>query len=138
MKKVIVAFILGMLVGAWIADQQKTVIKNDVKIEQIEDHVETKENKVVVEKIKPDGVIIRKIVYVKNTESTTKKDVAETKKEVIDRTKHWYAGVLAGTSFASATPVFGAQVSRHILGPVSIGAFALTNGNFGATLGMSF
>lgn len=137
MKKGIVIFLVGVIAGAWISHQNAKVVKEEVKVETVQDKTQVRENKVVVEKIKPDGTVIRKIVEKKDTKADVKKDKAESKVEIVDRTKDWYIGGMAATNFSTTTPVFGAQVNRRIIGPFSAGIFLLTDKTAGVTLGLS-
>ena len=36
------------------------------------------------------------------------------------------------------TPVYGGHVSTQLLGPINVGAFGLTNGTIGMSLGLDF
>lgn len=48
---------------------------------------------------------------------------------------------LAGYDFThvrALTPVYGVSVTREVLGPITVGAFGLTNGVVGISLGVSF
>jgi len=137
MKKSIIIFLVGVVAGAWISHQNAKVIKEEVKVETVADKTQVKENKTNVEKIKPDGTVIRKIVVNKDTKKDVKKDKAEAKVEIVDRSKDWYVGAMAGTSFSTTTPVFGAQVHKRIVGPFSAGIFLLTDKTAGVTLGLS-
>lgn len=136
MKKGIIIFIAGLIAGSWISQQNAKVVKEEMKVETVQDKTQIHENKTIVEKIKPDGTVIRKIVEKKDTKADVKKDKVESKVEIVDRTKDWFVGAMAATNF-STTPVFGAQVNRRILGPFSAGVFLLTDKTAGVTLGLS-
>lgn len=45
---------------------------------------------------------------------------------------------LQTTSFSQGNVVYGASVTKDIVGPVSIGLFGLSNNTFGASVGLSF
>lgn len=46
---------------------------------------------------------------------------------------------LASMNFLNGfVPVYGASVSKEILGPITVGVFALTNSTFGISLGLNF
>jgi len=137
-KAEVVIFLVGVFAGAYITHTSVKTIKKEVAIEKVQDHSKIKENKIIVEKIKPDGTVVRKIVQNTDTKVDVKKDSEQRKVEIVDRSKDWYAGAMVSTSFSTLTPVYGAQVHRKILGPFSGGIFVLTNGSIGATLGMSF
>lgn len=137
MKKGIIIFIVGVLAGAWIAHKSGKITKQEVKVETVQDKTQVHENKTVIEKIKPDGTVIRKIVSNTDTKVDVKKDQVQAKIEIVDYTKDWYIGAMAATNFSTPTPIFGAEVHRRILGPFSAGVFLLTNKSAGVTLGLS-
>ena len=137
-KQVIGIFVLGVIVGAWISNQDAKTTKKEIAVEKVQDRSEIKETKIVIERIKPDGTVTRKIVSNTDTKVDVKKEAERTKIEIVDRTKDWYAGAMVSTSFSSATPVFGVQAHKNIIGPFSAGVFLLTNGSVGCTLGVSF
>lgn len=138
MGKIIIVFLIGIGVGVWVAHQDAKVTKQEIAVEKVQDHSEVKENKIVIERIKPDGTVIRKIVSSTDTRADVKKEAVQAKTEIVDRTKSWYAGAMVSTSFSSPVPVYGVQVHKNILGPFSAGIFLLTNKSAGVTIGMSF
>jgi hypothetical protein len=85
----------------------------------------------VVRTVKPDGTVTEeKVVTDKSKivkEDQLKLNVGRSKLSL---------SALAGTDLRS--PVYGAHVSKEILGPVSVGIFGLTNGTFGASIGLNF
>jgi len=51
----------------------------------------------------------------------------------------WKVGALAGLSVNSLSkPIYGAQVEKRLLGPISIGAFGLSNSTGGVSLSLEF
>jgi len=136
-QKTVIIFVVGMVVGAWIAQESGKVTKEKTKVEVTQDHTQIQDNKTVIEKIKPDGTVIRKIVQNTNTKVDVKKDTEQKSVEIVDRTKNWYIGAMAGNNFSTATPVFGAEIHKRIMGPFSAGLFLLTDKTAGVTIGMS-
>ena len=92
-----------------------------------------KNTKTVVTK-KPDGTVRTETSV---TESTGTKRKTE-QKQVEDVRKN-HAQVLIGSSLKDfGVPVYGLSYQREIIGPVSVGAFGLTNGTVGLSLGVTF
>lgn len=46
--------------------------------------------------------------------------------------------VIAAVDFQTKTPVYGGSVSRELIGPVTVGAFGLSNGIVGLSIGLNF
>lgn len=80
----------------------------------------------------------------KNSASTSTTDTNKTsdeKKEVTYASSKTHIQILGGMNAFSSTPqvpVYGASVSRDVLGPFSIGVWGLTSGVVGASIGLSF
>lgn len=78
----------------------------------------------------------------KNTSIVNNKTTTEDKtKETISNTNKTTLSALAGTNvlhFGDFTPVYGGHVTHEVLGPISVGAFGLTNGTAGVSVGLSF
>jgi hypothetical protein len=129
-KVEVIIFVVGVFAGAYIAHKDGKTTKKEVAIEK----VEAQEHKVIIERISPKGTITRKIVV-------DRKEQAErvvTKKEVIDNTRKTYVGAIAGLQLNDPTPVFGLEINRQFIGPITLGVFGLTNKTFGVTMGLSF
>lgn len=45
---------------------------------------------------------------------------------------------LAGIDFSKKTPVYGASISKQLLGPVTLGVWGLTNSTIGVSIGLEF
>lgn len=98
--------------------------------------------------IRPDGTREETTVVVEGYESDTsskEKEKSETsksdenRKEVIKTVGRTRISALAGfTPFSITAPVYGAHVSSQLLGPISVGAFGLTSGVVGVSLGLDF
>ncbi len=115
--------IVSFYVGTQFASAD-TTSKTDIK------KVENKDT-TVVEVVKPDGskTTTTKIIYVGRTDSTN-----------TSQTKHNQPSVnihaLAGLSF-TGQPAYGAHISKRIIGPISLGVFAVSSGVAGLSLGVS-
>lgn len=136
-KRKIVEFVvvIGVSVGVmYYIRTSSTKLGTDTKIVTVE-VVKKKKTKTVVTK-KPDGTT--------RTE-TTVTDVTDTKQKVKDTvvaapvSKKTSINALAGLDTThNFTPVYGLSVTREVLGPVTVGAFGLTNGIVGVSFGVSF
>lgn len=79
-----------------------------------------------------------------NTDTATKDDIAkntETTKETTRGGNRVTISALAGAkvSFSDPwTPVYGGMVNKELLGPITIGAFGLSDGVGGVALGLTF
>lgn len=92
-----------------------------------------KKTKTVVTK-RPDGTTRTETSV---TESTGTKRKTEQKETEVVRKNHVQA--LIGTSVKDfGVPVYGLSYQREVFSQVSVGAFGLTNGTVGVSLGVSF
>lgn len=134
---IIVAVLLAAaFAGGRFLSPEKIVTKTvTVEVEK----TNTKQDSVVIKVTKPDGTI---------TETTTTKTETETitntnnKTETITQNKKSSLNVnaLAGINVTNPSGgiVFGAHVSKQLLGPISIGLFGLSNGTAGVSVGLQF
>ncbi len=83
------------------------------------------------------------VKVVRTVDSTTKTKINE--KNETKAVKSNGSGVtvsaLGGYDFSkpkALTPLYGVSVTKQVLGPITIGAFGLTNGVLGLSLGYSF
>ncbi len=80
---------------------------------------------------KPDG-----------TTTTTEKIDSKTKTNtvVVPPRPKLNVSVLVANDFSknSVQPLYGVSISKEVLGPVTAGAFALTNGTIGVSIGVNF
>lgn len=115
--------------------------------------VETKTVTIEIEKVKQDTHTDTKIVEVKKPDGTitktteTKTDIVrtESKNEKTENTNQTIynkqsvtVSVLAGYNYSGNELVYGASVSKPIIGPITIGLWGLTNRTFGASIGLQF
>lgn len=120
----------------------------DSTASETEERRDVHKTTVVTESDRPDGIkeITTKIVE----DTTNKKDEettaaqergvdTDTEKTVTRGSSSITVLALGGASLANlATPVYGAAASRPILGPVTVGAWGLSNGTVGASIGLTF
>ncbi len=95
-----------------------------------------------VETKKPDGTVQTTIDT--TIQAVTKNDDKETQTDKVDqtvtaaKTSTVNISLLAGYHYGDTSPLYGASVSKELLGPITIGLFGLTNGTVGASVGVNF
>lgn len=141
----IVALTTAFAAGRWttpvkIKTEIKTVtVKEKVKGTEKEIHRET----TITETTYPDGrKEVKTVIVEDSTKSTTSKE--NTNKDKTENQETTYAtakvtiSALGGFNLSDPTPVYGASISKPILGPITIGAWGLSNKTLGASLGLTF
>lgn len=76
-----------------------------------------------------------------NTKSEDKKDtdIKLDKTVTPQKTSTLNVSALAGTGlFSSLNPVYGASITKELIGPITVGGFGLTNGVVGVSIGLNF
>ena len=125
-------------------------VTKTVEVEKKKTEVEKETQKDVhrVERIirKPDGTTettIQTDSSTKSTKNVTSQTDAQAQSETSTsvvragaRTR--VAGVAAIDIYGRSGPAYGVEVSRSILGPISVGGLGLSNGTFGLSLGLEF
>lgn len=117
-------------------------IKTEIKVEKV---VEKQEVVRTVTKVveRPDGT--KETEIVQDSETNTKSDTTRDKvTEVTITHNNLNISLLAGAQpklfqGVSIGPiVYGASVSKEVLGPITVGAFGLSDLTFGASIGFNF
>lgn len=139
--------------GRWSAPE---TVKEVVKTVEVEKKTETKttdtdkdkhKKTTVTETIGADGTKTTTTVIEEAT--TTKRTTADTSTDTKDSTtvsdkETTYSSAkvsvlaLYGVRFSAGEQVWGASVSKPILGPITVGIWALTPGVIGASVGLTF
>lgn len=118
----IAIFISGFLtLKKYYSNQTKTIT-------EIQNHTITK----IVKVTSPNGTV---------TESTTIDSATKTDKvQTIAKANKSNLSVLASIDYTKSqlTPVYGVSFSKEVLGPITVGAFILTNKTVGLSIGYSF
>jgi hypothetical protein len=133
--------------------EEKIVVKEVIKWKEkkVKDENKNKET-VIVETVYPDGTIKRetriidkgtiKVAVEKEGSKSSEKTTTVSKEQLqVSDNKQWNVSVLAGTDKLSYNDLkldYGLHVQKTILGPFSLGAFGLTNGSVGLSVGGSF
>ena len=142
----IVALLTAFAFGRWSAPEKVKIQtievekKTDDKKVNIDDHKVT----TITETDKPDGTKVKTTIISdnRNTKITDKKtdDTTTTTTKEIDRStsKVTISALAAMNVTKFGLPIYGASVTKSILGPITVGAFGLQNGTVGMSLGLSF
>lgn len=89
----------------------------------------------------PKGNEITKIVEDTNTSTKKSTDTVANIDTSVTAQKKGTINIsgLAGTGiFSGLTPVYGVSASKEFIGPITVGAFGLTNGILGVSIGLNF
>lgn len=139
----IAALLLSFAFGRYSNQQpevsdQTAIEKIDQKQTEQEDHTTT----VIIHTKDPSGTE-KTVTTINNnidtkTKDTDKTTIEETKTVTPQKQNLWNVSAMAGVSVNDFVPVYGAQVSKQVLGPISVGAFGFTSGLFGVSVGVSF
>lgn len=132
-------------------------VKTETKIVQIEKKTSKKDTEskkerhkktVITEITRPDGTKEVTTVITDDVEADSKSHSSESdkvskvetdKKEVTKTGSPVTISALAGlNSFSSPTPIYGASITKPVLGPITLGAFGLSSGMGGFSLGLTF
>lgn len=109
--------------------------------------VDTKKTTVKKTIKKPDGTLETTItVVVDNSKQKDKKDktvaveekTIEIKKEVTKASDKVTISVLGGVNLNKVGMLYGASISKPILGPITVGVWGLSDASVGASVGLTF
>jgi len=137
-----VALVLTFFAGRWSAPEHVKVVTQTVTVDKKTDD-ETKHEKVTKVEVKqPNGTDTTTTTIVDDSEdkSTDDSTVSQTTtKESSKSSSKLTISALAGVNITSpGSLIYGASISRPILGPVTVGLFGLSNGVGGASVGLTF
>lgn len=135
---ILIALAAGYGIGRY-AQPAKIEIKKEEVIKEVE---VIKKDVVIVEKeVKnPDGTVTTERVITDKTQIDSKKETTEKQSSIVSNKKaDWKVSASVGAESLKFTqPVYGLHVERRILGPFFIGAYGMTNSNYGVSIGMEF
>lgn len=111
--------------------------------------VKTREKKTEVTKVvaKPDGTkeTTTTVIYDNSKENDHKTDTTDTVAKSQDKTKEVThasdkvtVSALIGANIRSPGMVYGASITKPILGPLAVGLFGLSDGTCGGSIGLTF
>ena len=145
--------LVSVAVGRFTAPvKTKIEIKTVEVIKEVK--VETKDTKkkddktyTKTETIKPDGTKTSVTTIVDKDTTDTRIDTKtnatttvsqDSTKETTSRGGRLNLSLLGGmTSITNSTPIWGAHVSKEVLGPMTLGIFGFTNGSGGVSIGIN-
>lgn len=136
---ILFAFILGRH-SVQVPEVKTTVdTTKDVKKDLTQD---TQTHQVSVTEKTPDGTTkttttidtstVKKVDTITDTDTHITQDVIPPKIDTLN------VSILVGLDVSRQTPVYGASITKQVLGPITVGAFGLTNGSVGGSIGISF
>lgn len=130
-------FAVGFCFG-YYAMPQKTVIQRQI-IEVEKKTQDVQKDTVRTETRKPDGTVeIRTERHVdQHTQTDTNKQETE-RQEIVKSSGVLSVSAMAGTTFSLTPPVYGAMVSRNLIGPITVGLWGISNGTGGVAVGLNF
>jgi hypothetical protein len=134
MKPLIGAAVFSLILGYSFGRYGHPVKVTETKVVQVEVEREDRSQIIKVETVKPDGTKIIKTRTKKNVITETDKRSETTK--VVENRAGLNIAALVGVHGGSA--VYGASVTRTIIGPITAGAFLLTTGTAGVSVGLQF
>jgi len=130
-------FAAGRYSVSSIDTKSKEVVKTDTQKDTTQDTKKT----TTIEKT-PDGkeiTTIQEETVINAHTSTDKTDQSSTSVIANARKTLNISGLASlDLSTRSVMPVYGASISKEILGPVTVGVFGLTNGVIGVSIGLDF
>ena len=132
---VLVIIAVSYAVGRYTTPEK---VITEIKTIEVEKIVTKVERKKIYIKDKPDGSRDTVIVVDTNTDETVRSDETSRVKEVIKKSNTLNVSALAGMDITSGAPAFGLSAQKNVLGPITLGAWGLNNGNVGVSVGVSF
>lgn len=128
---VVLTLVLAFAGGRYSVQQPNTSATTDTKIDK---DTHTKKTVVIIKE--PDGKETTTTVVERDTKTKTDTNTSNTTTQVKRNTLS--VAALAGIEVNDKQMVYGASVSKEVLGPVTVGAWGLTNGTVGVSLGINF
>lgn len=138
---VLISFALGRYSTQSPEVKTKTEITQQTNTDQ-DKHTHTQET--ITTTKTPDGTVktVQEIMQVADTEtkSLTNKTTNEESDTIPPKINTLNISALIANDFSRGllVPTYGASVTKQILGPATIGAFGLTNGVVGVSIGLNF
>lgn len=129
------AFLLitGLIIGATISEVRNYYTRQETaKVEHRDRETQVRtETRIVKE---PGGT--ETTIIVRDSTTRTRTDISETSKPVKAKTN---ISALAGIDVTSRPqPIYGISVTREFIGPITVGAWGMTNGVVGLSVGINF
>jgi len=126
--------------GRYTSTQAKTVTKKQKKLNKTT-HNKSKTHEKFTKKKSKDGTDTIVTVIDTAAQASTKIDSDTQSKSIVTKASpRTNISALAATSIHNpfGPPQYGLSVNREVLGPITVGAFGLTGGTFGISIGLNF
>lgn len=148
-----VSYVVVAAVGRYTVSEKIVTVTKTVEVEKKheDDKTDEKKNthvkKVIQTTKKPDGTITRTTTVTDDSTDDTKTNdtIATTDNKQTDSITTITKGsdkvtisALGGWDLTQGKLVYGVSATKPILGPITVGAWALTNPSFGISLGLQF
>lgn len=157
--------IIGFAFGRWSAPEKIKIEKEQVQIDMKTKDTENKSitntdrdkklKTIITETTKPDGTktktteITEDTTTKRNTKTDDKQQETDTKINLTKESKEvdykkpslvlrGLVGVDAGHLSTNTQPIYGGAVDKNVFGPIGVGAWGLSNGTCGLSLGITF
>lgn len=149
----IAALLTAFAVGRYSLPEKIKIVTNTVEVEKKTEKktVEADKHKTTTTKevVKPDGTkettttVVEDTTRNSNTDSTTDKNKsAQSDSETTYGSSKVTVSALAGAKLGfpptEGTLVYGGSITKPILGPITVGIWALSNATGGASIGLTF
>ena len=110
-----------------------TKIQSETDTQTKQDQVTDKRTVIVKEPGGKETTSITEETHVQTRENTDSQ-----MKETVKASPQLQVSALAGLDLNAHAPTYGVAVSKQVLGPITVGAFGLTTGIVGVSIGMTF
>lgn len=142
---VVVAMAASFALGRYTVPEKKTEEKRTVVEKRKKKRKDTRKKVEIIKKevIKPDGTKTVDTVINKTTDTTTKTEEKGRKEDTskvvtIRGDSKATISILNGIDINSWNYVYGASLTKPVLGPFTLGVFGMSNGTAGASIGLTF
>lgn len=136
-SKVIIAAIALLAAFAFGRYSAPAFRKTETETHESKD-VEKHKKTTVVETEKPDGTKEKKTVVEEGSKRSSNKDARSSEEIRRDASKVTVSTLAAIHIFPGAYTSYGVSIMKPVLGPITLGAFYLTPGIIGASIGLTF
>lgn len=138
---ILVAFAGGRYSNRGVSVTSDSTTKTDLIVNQDKNtHTVT----TTIQEKQPTGAVktVTTVDTVTDTKTTAQKDTDKTKVETITPAKTSLINVsaLVANDFSRGllVPTYGVSVNKELIGPITLGAFGLTSGIVGVSIGLNF
>ena len=129
----VIVIVISYATGRYMSPEK---IKTEVKTVEVEKIVTKVEHKTVKIKENKDGSKETIIVTDSKADTINHSRTQDQTKEVTVKDK-LNVSLLAGNSLPLSAPIFGASVQKNFIGPVTLGAWVLSNKTAGLSIGLN-